>query len=158
VGHRGLFSGITRELSRPERERIIAEYYRPYRAAVETALAESIRRRRRVLHVSVHSFTPVLNGATRNADIGLLYDPARPAERALAAHWKQALAARLALRVRRNYPYRGTADGFTSWLRKRFPDPAYAGIEFELNQRLLPLPRRLAEEIAAALAESVRHV
>lgn len=156
VGHRGLFSDITRELSQPERERIIAGYYRPYRAAVERALAESLRHNRRVLHVSVHSFTPVLNGATRNADIGLLYNPARPAERALAGQWKRALTSRLALRIRCNYPYRGTADGFTTWLRKRFPDPAYAGIELELNQRLLPLSAPLVMSVAATLGECLQ--
>jgi hypothetical protein len=37
--------------------------------------------------------------------------------------------------VRRNYPYRGYADGLTTWLRKRYPDPAYAGIELEINQK-----------------------
>lgn len=154
-GHRRLFSDFTRPLPRAERERIISAYYRPYRAAVEAALAEALRQHRQVLHVSVHSFTPLLDGVTRNADIGLLYDPARPAERALAGAWQRALQARLALRVRCNYPYRGTADGFTTALRRRFPDPAYAGIEFELNQGLLPLPRGYGANIADALAEAM---
>lgn len=157
-GHPALFSELTRTLPRAERERIVGAYYRPYRAALAAALEAVIRRRRRVLHVSVHSFTPVLDGVTRRADIGLLYDPGRPAERLLAAAWCRALQARHGLHVRRNYPYRGTADGVTTWLRRHFPDPAYAGIELELNQRLLPLSRALGAAIAATLAEAMRPV
>ena len=47
---------------------------------------------RRVIHLSSHSFTPVLDGDVRNADVGLLYDPARAPEAALAARWKTAFA------------------------------------------------------------------
>jgi len=42
----------------------------------------------RVIHVAVHSFTPTLRGVRRNADVGLLYDPARPGELALARRWR----------------------------------------------------------------------
>jgi hypothetical protein len=38
------------------------------------------------------------------------------------------------LTLRLNYPYRGTADGFTVYLRHRFPSAAYLGIEIEVNQ------------------------
>jgi hypothetical protein len=46
-----------------------------------------------------------------------------------------------ALRVRRNYPYRGQADGLPTWLRRKFPDRAYVGLEFELNQALVGTSR-----------------
>ena len=45
-------------------------------------LRAAVAARKQVLHVAVHSFTPVLHGERRNADVGLLYDPARPRERA----------------------------------------------------------------------------
>ena len=38
------------------------------------------------------------------------------------------------IRIRYNYPYRGTADGMTSYLRKRFAARTYLGIVIELNQ------------------------
>jgi hypothetical protein len=38
-----------------------------------------------------------------------------------------------------NYPYRGTADGLPTTLRRAHPDARYAGIEIEVNQRF---PRR----------------
>ena len=37
--------------------------------------------------------------------------------------------------TRRNYPYRGTGDGLTRYLRSRFDDASYCGIELEINQK-----------------------
>lgn len=134
--HPKLFSEFTRPLPRAVREDLIARWWRPWRDRVLTRVDEWLRAGHPVRHISVHSFTPVLDGEVRNADIGLLYDPARPEERALCA----SLRARLAdcgWRVRLNYPYRGAADGHTSALRRQFAH-GYVGIEFELNQALFP--------------------
>lgn len=91
-----------------------------------------------MIHVSAHSFTPALHRKVRTADVGLLHDPARPGEVRLAAKWKVALAhAAPELRVRRNYPYAGTDDGFMPYLRARFRPHAYVGIEIEMNQAIV---------------------
>jgi predicted N-formylglutamate amidohydrolase len=120
------------------RAEIIERHYRPYRDQVERLVEQAVARGRRVVHVSSHSFTPVLHGKTRRADVGLLYDPARAGESALCARWKAGLAAAdPQLRVRRNYPYAGKGDGLTAHLRRRFPAHAYLGIELEVNQRLI---------------------
>lgn len=135
-GHPQLYSELTRTLPPSEKARIVARYYDPYRREVEQRVARATAARRRVIHISAHSFVPVLNGSTRNADIGLLYDPARAAERALCARWSQSIGARASrLRVRRNYPYRGYADGLTTHLRRRFRRRGYVGIEIEVNQK-----------------------
>jgi predicted N-formylglutamate amidohydrolase len=112
-----------------------------------------------VLHVASHSFTPVLGEAVRNADVACLYDPRRPAESGLARHWLTALARRApSLRLRRNYPYRGRADGLAALLRKRYPDAAYAGIELEVNQARVVQGGadwvRLRSDVIDALAEA----
>jgi len=134
--HPRLFSEFTRGLGAIERRRILDTHYRPYRGGVEKSVAGLVRGRRRVLHLSVHSFTPVLDGVRRNADLGLLYDPRRPLERAFCLAWKEALRVLLPeTRVRLNYPYRGDADGFTTYLRTVFPRRAYLGIELEVNMR-----------------------
>lgn len=134
--HPALFSIVTRSLSRADRMEVVKRYYTPYRHRVERAIALRLRRRRRVLHLSVHSFTPVLDGVVRRADLGLLYDPQRRQEAAFCRRWQQKLRQSLpALLVRRNYPYRGAADGLTTSLRKRFPAQRYIGIELEVNQR-----------------------
>jgi hypothetical protein len=74
----------------------------------------------------------------RNADLGLLYDPARAGERALAQSLRRSLReVAPELRVRMNYPYRGTSDGIQTQLRRRFPARAYVGLEIEVNQKHL---------------------
>jgi predicted N-formylglutamate amidohydrolase len=107
----------------------------------------------------VHSFTPVLDGTARKADIALLYDPARPRERALAAHWLRALrVAEPARVVRRNDPYRGSADGLTTALRGEYPAARYLGIEIEVNQRHVGRGGRFPPWVADALASSLAEV
>jgi predicted N-formylglutamate amidohydrolase len=136
IGHPRLYSEATRDVPVAVRREILEQYYLPYRNRVEAHIAEAIARGKRVVHISSHSFTPMLDGAIRNADIGLLYDPARSGERELCRRWQTELRARApALKVRRNYPYSGTSDGFTAYLRRRFPPDAYIGIELEINQQ-----------------------
>jgi predicted N-formylglutamate amidohydrolase len=146
-GHAQLFSAITEKLETAERQRLLKRYYFPYRERVENAVKGAVEKGRRLLHVSSHSFTPRLDGVERRADLGLLYDPRRPAEVRFCAAWQRELeAADPRLVVRRNYPYRGYADGLTTYLRKRYADPAYAGIELEVNQKYpLGEPRRWRE-------------
>ena len=134
TGNRSLFSPFTKNLGHDEKDAILAGYYYPYRQSIERHVME-MTRRRRVLHVSVHSFTPVLDGVGRNCDIGLLYDPSRVSERIICCNWKKLLNAE-EYYVRANYPYRGVSDGITSWLRRQYPDKSYAGIELEINQKM----------------------
>lgn len=137
LGHPQLYSAVTRDAPAPLRAQIAAQFHRPYWAQVERLVSLAVSRGRRVIHISSHSFTPVLNGQLRRADVGLLYDPARHGETALCARWKTALAASApALRVHRNYPYLGAAAGLTKQLRLRFPPRAYVGIELEINQNI----------------------
>jgi predicted N-formylglutamate amidohydrolase len=156
--HRALFSSIARALPVAERARILDEHYRPYRAQVEATVDAAIAGGRRAVHLSVHSFTPVLDGATRTADVGLLYDPRRPHEATLCDAWVATLSRALpGMSVRRNYPYRGNADGLTTALRRTRRAAAYVGIEIELNQRLLVDPkayRKVCGVICAAAHSS----
>jgi predicted N-formylglutamate amidohydrolase len=136
ASHPQLYSEATRGASPEVRQEIFRRYYQPYRAKAETQIAQAIAGGARVIHISCHSFTPELKGEVRNADIGLLYDPARAAEAGLCRRWRTALRAyAAALKTRMNYPYTGTADGFTVYLRRRFPADSYLGIELEINQR-----------------------
>ena len=156
--HRAVFSSISGAMHAEEKERILEEHYRPYRAAVATAAGALIAAGKRVVHFSAHSFTPVLNGETRAADIGLLYDSRRPHEAALCNTWVERLTRELpGLTVRRNYPYRGSADGLTTSLRREYRADRYLGIEIELNQRLLAEPktyRRVCVAICATAHSS----
>ena len=136
IGHRQLHSELTHGLPLATRREMVALHYRPYRDAVEAAVATRIAAGQRVLHISSHSFTPELDGVVRQADVAWLYDPQRPGERLFASQWLAALKRlRPDLKLRRNYPYQGKGDGLTSLLRKRHPPDRYVGIELEVNQR-----------------------
>jgi predicted N-formylglutamate amidohydrolase len=149
--HHSLHAAALRKQPPSVRDELVRRYHAPFRAAVAASVREAIASSSFALHLSVHSFTPVLDGERRRADLGLLYDPARSAERAFATHMQSALEASLpALRVRRNYPYRGTADGHTTALRRTFSARRYAGIELELNQAWITAARTRA--LIAALA------
>lgn len=134
LGHPHLYSEATRDAA--ERLEILGQYYLPYRHKVESAIEQALAQGARAIHISSHSFTPQLDGDVRNADIGLLYDPARAEEAELCARWRAALKASTpGTRVRRNYPYTGKSDGLTAHLRRRFAPGDYLGIELEINQR-----------------------
>ncbi|UUO05643.1 N-formylglutamate amidohydrolase [Blastopirellula sp. J2-11] len=138
LGHASLFSEFTRDLSADEKQAILAQYYTPYRTEVEKAIADFYDAGRRVIHLSLHTFTPELNGEVRTAEIGLLYDPRRPGEKSFCAAWRARLVAlRTDMRVRLNYPYLGKADGLTTSLRQKYTVDQYVGVELEVNQRLV---------------------
>jgi predicted N-formylglutamate amidohydrolase len=156
IGHPGLYSEATRPAPARVRREILEAHYLPYRNQVEAHIAGEIAKGRRVIHISSHSFTPVLDGEVRNADIGLLYDPSRAAEARLCRDWQAALKTSAPeIRVRRNYPYTGKSDGFTAHLRRQFGNDSYAGIELEVNQQQVLQGghgwRRLRQAIIAAL-------
>lgn len=136
LGHRDLHAEEISNATPALREEILLRYYYPYRAAATDAIRQALGRSKHVVHISVHSFTPKLDGVERRADIGLLYDPARAMEKRLVQAWQQTLRDALPdLIIRRNYPYTGKSDGFTTALRRQFADREYAGIEIELNQK-----------------------
>jgi predicted N-formylglutamate amidohydrolase len=133
-----LYTPFSRKLKQDDRELLLHRYYLPYRDKVDEAVAGIIDKGKPVLHISVHSFAPVKSGKVRKADIGLLYDPARRTEKDISRLLAELLHEKAVfLRVRRNYPYLGKTDGFTSFMRRKYPAKFYAGIEIEMNQALL---------------------
>lgn len=135
--HPHLFSEYTKDLPERTRKQILKDYYFPYRTEVENKIADKIQSGEVVLHLSVHTFTPELNGEIRTTDIGFLYDPQRREEKEISRILKNFLKMENShLTIRNNYPYLGTADGFTTYLRRRFPD-RYMGIEVEVNQKFV---------------------
>jgi len=155
MGHRQLYSEFSCGLSPAQRLAIVQQYYRPHRDAVEGGIAQCIAAGEPVVHVASHSFTPVMDGVTRRADVAWLYDPSRPLEAALARRWMAALHTLAPhLTLRRNYPYQGRGDGLATLMRKRFAGPAYVGIELEVNQRFVaaggaPWPQLCADLVTS---------
>jgi predicted N-formylglutamate amidohydrolase len=131
-----LFSKFSKNLSRVKKKEILNKYYFPYRNEIENLMMKLMISREKIIHISVHSFTPVLKNEIRNADIGILYDPKRNKEKLLASKLKQELLSlNKSLKIRFNYPYLGISDGFTTYLRRKFDQEYYTGIELEVNQK-----------------------
>jgi predicted N-formylglutamate amidohydrolase len=157
IGHPKLFSEATRDTPMKMRRELLNTQYLPYRNKVEARIADAIAGGSRVIHIASHSFTPALDGDIRTADIGLLYDPARPGEVDLCHRWQARLKTRVPeMKVRRNYPYTGKSDGFTAYLRRCFPADAYVGIELEINQKHVLKGGRQWRALRSHVIESLR--
>jgi predicted N-formylglutamate amidohydrolase len=153
--HPRLWSRFSQRLTEEEKAAVVSSYYDAHRSAV-TRHVESIEGEM-VVHIGVHSFTPSLDGELRNADIGLLYDPRRAREREFCRTWHRLIeSAEPNLRVRRNYPYRGNTDGFTTTLRRRFSARRYLGIELEVNQAKLVGETSQPERLARVVTQTLR--
>lgn len=149
------FSKFSRQLSDTEKQHLIDTYDAPYKNRLK-GLIDKQRRYGPVLHLSLHSFTPVWKGKRRNADIGILYDPTRKQEKQFAETLQTRLGQELRLRVRRNYPYLGRAEGMTTRLRRQYSQKQYMGIEIELNQGFLgSLTAKQQQDLVNSLAEAL---
>jgi predicted N-formylglutamate amidohydrolase len=160
-GNRNVFSAYTRNLPEAKRAAALEAHYWPYRRAVESAVAAAVAAREAVLHVSAHSFTPVLRGEVRKCDVGFLYDPRRRGEVRFVEAWCAALAETAPeLTLRRNYPYRGVSDALVTHLRRRYGARGYVGMELEVNQKHVGGRgwRALVAVLAATLVTAVAKV
>lgn len=162
VGHPRLFSNALPRTPPSLRTKIVSRYHTPWRDRVEGLVWEAVAAGHRVVHLSAHSFTPVLNGRVRDTDMGLLHDPSRHLEADLCARWREILLASAPhLRVRRNHPYQGRCDGLTTHLRGRFDPGAYLGIEVEINQNEISATPRgwkpLRDLVIASLRSALDH-
>lgn len=130
-----LFTEVSGAFDEQTKQNILQEYYWPYRQPVEDQIRQWVEEDLNVLHLSIHSFTHVFKGVTRETDIGLLYDPERASEVSFCEAWRDALLAETKeFRVEMNKPYAGIDDGFTRYLRTLFPEDQYAGLELEFNR------------------------
>lgn len=137
----------TKNLSDADRLQLLKQHQKFWHAAANQ-IDRLLRTTNSVLlHLSMHSFTPILRGVHRSTGIGILFDPEHKNESHLARQLIRILLKNAhkhscqRLIVEENKPYLGTADALTTALRKRFakdPDGArYCGIEIEINQRLI---------------------
>ena len=136
ITNKSAFSDYLRDNAKAKAQ--ATAYWTEYRTAIEKFVESALKPKTQaatIVHLGIHSFTPELNGKVRNTDIGILYDPSRPQERAYANVIKAEIK-RLypTMKVRFNYPYKGTTDGLTTTLRTKF-GPKFAGIEIEINQK-----------------------
>lgn len=133
--HRELFPKMTRRWSAESRQSLLDEVYFPYRRRVRRTIAESLLRYSFAIHLSVRTFESRSKGKPRRADLGLLYDPSSEDELDFCLEWMDELYDEAEmLRVRRNYPRRGTTDSLTKAMRAEFAGTQYLGIELMANR------------------------
>jgi len=110
-----------------ERDERLQRFYAPYHSAVDTTVAAHPD----AMLLSIHSFTPELNGRQRPFDVGVLFDAYDDVAVALADGVKAAGFA-----VRMNEPYSGL-DGLIFSARSHGLRHSTRYLELEINNRLL---------------------
>jgi len=127
-----------------ERAARLARFNDPYHAAIDAALGGEPQ----AILLSVHSFTPSLNGRARPFDVGVLFD-----DFADLAHGLARELSRVGFVVRMNEPYSGL-EGliFSAQAHGRRHGRRY--LEIEINNRLLgsdtdakAISRRVADAV-----------
>ena len=157
--HRQLFPRLTREWPEADRKLLIETVYEPYRSQVAQAVRQGIDRWGYLIHLSFRSFDLRYKGKFRRADAGLLYDPAREDEVDFCLDWIDEMYEEIPmLRVRRNYPHRGTTDRLTKTLRNEFSDLPYLGIEVMVNRAWAAREVAMRDEAIDGMAWTLRTV
>ncbi len=137
-GSPGLFSKYSIGLSKSVKNYVLDQYYRPHRMKVFNHISELIKEGNSVVHLGIHSFTPIWNGEKREVDFGLLFDDDRAFELEFCSKLKEQLDIQASEKQTRfNEPYHGKDDGFTTFLRQQLPAKKYLGIEIEINQQFI---------------------
>lgn len=157
ITNKNIFSKYSHDLTNECKHFLLDKYYVPFHKDVISFIQNEITKSKSVLHFSIHTFTPVMDGVKRNCDIGLLYDPKRLFEKDIVHRMYANLHSLLPnLNIRLNYPYKGTADGHTTSLRKLFNDNSYAGVEIEINQKFCNEASSDLQEIKIALIKVIK--
>lgn len=158
-----LFSEFTREVSLDVREEIFEKYYRPHRKKVQEEIEDIISDGNQAIHIGVHTFTPIWKNQERKVDVGFLFDPRRKKEQDFCWLWRHELQqCSTDLRLKMNEPYRGTMDGFTTYLRRQYSAQNYLGMEIEVNQRFAKQSpkekwHQLQSDLAGSLQETLQN-
>jgi len=134
-----------------DKQRRIEGYHRPYHAAVDAALTAV----RAPILFSIHTFTPVYQGAVRDVELGVLFNLDEAPARALG----DALAARFE-RVAYNEPWSGRM-GLIYAAERHATAHGRAALELEVRQDRATDPQyraRLVRELAAFFTRTAQAV
>ncbi|MCP1469315.1 putative N-formylglutamate amidohydrolase [Sphingobium sp. OAS761] len=134
------------------RQARIATIHRPYHAALETIIDARLAAGRQTILLSLHSFTPIMDGETRPWDIGILYSHGQTG---IAVAMLHALARWGDITVGDNEPY--AMDDIDYTIPRHAISRALRYAEIEVRQDLISTEagqlgwaQRLADAILAA--------
>lgn len=132
-GHQLTFNAT---LTVEEGQQRLNKFYTPFHDAYDALVKERAQKEQPVVLISIHSFTPVWNGAVRTMDIGVLFDECEELGIQLANLLRDE-----ELFVETNAPYTGRSGLMYSvedkGRRNRCPH-----LELEINQALICTPER----------------
>ena len=151
------FPRWTKKLKASERQAIEKLVCDSYKSKVRTHVKKLLSRGHFVVVISVHSFTPVLNGKRRETELGVLYRPFVNTESDLASALVTHLKNFSNFKIHHNRPYQGHTDCFLNELFREFKNPQFTGVMFELNYGLLS-SKKSWDELQWALATAVKAV
>lgn len=154
---RSLFSKwALKNLSSEERSEILQKFYLPHVEMLNNKMPKQTKAC--YLHLGIHSFTPVLHGAVRNNDFGVLYDPKRSLEKKISKKLVESLRQiRSDFHTRYNYPYRGDHGGIVEIFRSLHSPSNYLGLEIEVNQKWLQ-SKKAQKEIQEILIQAISSI
>ena len=131
-----------------ERKRRIARFYNPFKTLLADTIASMSGK---PILVTMHSFTPVYDGQTRDVEFGILHD----SDSRLADLMLEHASAHTKLNVMRNEPY-GPQHGVTHTLKQHGVENGCQNVMLEFSNRLLTSDakqKEIAEMIAALLRD-----
>jgi len=135
-----------------EKQRRIAAYHRPYRAAIDAALSKVTARGETPVVISIHSYTPQLNGRPKRPwHIGILWD----SDASIPVPLMEKLRQNPKIVVGDNEPYSGELRGDT--MSTHATRHGYPHVLIELRHDLIDTPEGQAEW-AAILAKPLQEI
>jgi predicted N-formylglutamate amidohydrolase len=135
-------------LSETERQSRIETFYEPYHAAIDRLLICSKETRKPTV-LSIHSFTPILDGKERLFDLGILFDRYDDLAQEIGQRLQQQ-----GYRVRYNEPYSGY-DGLIFSARSHGERHELVYLELEINNSLINHAQKAAQ-MGRRLSEVLR--
>ncbi len=137
-----------------EKQRRIAAYHRPYHAAIDAALEQVTARGEVPVLISIHSYTPQLNGRPmRPWHVGVLWDD----DARMPVPLMEKLKASPEIVVGNNEPYSGELRGDTMYFHAT--KNSYPHVLIELRHDLIDTPEgqaKWAAILAKPLAEIIK--
>jgi predicted N-formylglutamate amidohydrolase len=129
------YSEFVGGLTDDQREKIHERYFVSYVDLLRERIRSGLKISPPVVHLSIHSFPRVRDGAMVGTDAGVLFDLKRPAETKFANRWLTAMRTSAPeLKFDSNAPRDGADTGLLAMLRREFPDPGYLAVELEVCQ------------------------
>lgn len=152
--HPDLFSRFSATIPNVLKDTLLNDFYLSYVHSMQQFVKEEQSKGNIVVHISVHSFTPQLDGVVRKSDIGLLFDPQRPQEQLFVdVCFKRLSQVFPHFMLTPNYPFLGYTGGQTTVCRRMFFND-YLGIELEINQKHEKNMFDIAQELVPCFIEA----